>query len=95
MAVVTILNEDRTLTNLEEITASLAGHGIDYERWTPAHPVADDAPAEEAEALEDLVMDAATARLTAAELQEEISILQDLEQRAFRVRQKVPTRSFE
>ncbi len=46
----------------------------------------DDAPAEEAEVIEDLVMDAATAALTAAELQEEITILQDLEQQAFRVR---------
>jgi 1,2-dihydroxy-3-keto-5-methylthiopentene dioxygenase len=44
MAVVTILNEDKTLTNAEEITATLTGHGIDYERWTPAHSVADDAP---------------------------------------------------
>ena len=47
MAVVTILNEDKRLTNAEEITATLASHGIDYERWLPAHPVADDAPAEE------------------------------------------------
>ena len=46
MAVVTILNEDRTLTNAEEITASLASHGIDYERWTPSHPISDDAPPE-------------------------------------------------
>jgi len=47
MARVTILNEDRTLTSAEEITAGLAGHGIDYERWVPSHPVADNAPAEE------------------------------------------------
>ncbi|HEX5835653.1 MAG TPA: hypothetical protein VFY34_17455, partial [Pyrinomonadaceae bacterium] len=30
-----------------EITSLLASHGIDYERWNPAHPIADDAPAEE------------------------------------------------
>jgi 1,2-dihydroxy-3-keto-5-methylthiopentene dioxygenase len=47
MAVVTILNEDKTLTGTEEITSALASHGIDYERWTPAHPIADNAPAEE------------------------------------------------
>jgi len=42
-----MLNEDRTLTTDEEITAGLAEHGIDYERWTPSHPIADNAPAEE------------------------------------------------
>ena len=47
MALVTILNEDKTLKTVEEITAGLASFGIDYERWTPSHPVADDAPAEE------------------------------------------------
>ena len=46
MAVVTILNEDKRLTDPEEITASLASHGIDYERWIPSHPIADDAPPE-------------------------------------------------
>jgi 1,2-dihydroxy-3-keto-5-methylthiopentene dioxygenase len=46
MALLTILNEDKTLTSVAEITASLATHGIDYERWTPSHPVSDDAPAE-------------------------------------------------
>jgi 1,2-dihydroxy-3-keto-5-methylthiopentene dioxygenase len=43
MAVVTIVNEDQKLTDPEEITANLASHGIDYERWTPSHPVSDDA----------------------------------------------------
>ena len=38
--------QDVTLTNAAEITAFLGGHGIDYERWTPAHPVDADAPAE-------------------------------------------------
>jgi len=47
MARVTILNEDRTLTADQEITAELAAHGIDYERWTSSHPIADNAPAED------------------------------------------------
>ena len=47
MAVVTILNEDKTLTSTDEITSTLASHGIKYERWTPAHPVSDNAPPEE------------------------------------------------
>jgi len=47
MARVTILNEDKTLTTDEEISAGLATHGIDYERWTPSHPVAVSAAAEE------------------------------------------------
>jgi 1,2-dihydroxy-3-keto-5-methylthiopentene dioxygenase len=47
MAVVTICDENKTLTTIEEITTGLAACGIDYERWTPSHPVADDAPAEE------------------------------------------------
>ena len=47
MALVTIINEDKTLRGAEEIAACLAPYGIDYERWEPAHPVGDDAPAEE------------------------------------------------
>ena len=47
MARVTILNEDKTLTADPEIATELAGHGIDYERWTPSHPIADNAPAED------------------------------------------------
>jgi 1,2-dihydroxy-3-keto-5-methylthiopentene dioxygenase len=47
MAVVTIVNEDKRITNADEIAATLAAHGIDYERWTPAHPVPDNAAAEE------------------------------------------------
>ena len=47
MALVTIIDEDRTLRTPKEITSGLAKHGIDYERWQPAHAVADDAPAEE------------------------------------------------
>jgi 1,2-dihydroxy-3-keto-5-methylthiopentene dioxygenase len=47
MAVVTIVNEDKTLNNEAEIASALAAHGIDYERWTPSHPIAADAPPEE------------------------------------------------
>ena len=47
MALVTIVDEDRTLRTLEEITVGLAAHGIDYERWQPSHAVSDDAPAEQ------------------------------------------------
>ena len=38
--------EQVTLRDRAEVTAFLAGHGIEYERWTPAHPVAPDAPAD-------------------------------------------------
>jgi 1,2-dihydroxy-3-keto-5-methylthiopentene dioxygenase len=47
MAVLTILNEKKTLNDAEEIASALARHGIEYERWTPAHPVADNAAPEE------------------------------------------------
>ena len=47
MALVTILDEDKTITEREAIAAYLNLHGIDYEQWTPAHPVAADAPPEE------------------------------------------------
>src|SRR5262245_39566977 len=51
MALVTIFrngrNEGDTLRTAAEITSGLAEYGIDYERWQPAHPVADDAPPDE------------------------------------------------
>ena len=47
MALVTILDEDKTITEREEIAAYLNRNDIDYEHWTPAHPVAPDAPPEE------------------------------------------------
>ena len=47
MAIVTIADENRTVQDEQEITSLLASHGIDYERWRPEHPVADDAPQEE------------------------------------------------
>ena len=43
MAIVTIADENRTLHDEQEITSLLASHGIDYERWTPSHPISDDA----------------------------------------------------
>jgi 1,2-dihydroxy-3-keto-5-methylthiopentene dioxygenase len=47
MAVVTIPDQERTITDLEQIKAFLAGIGIDYERWEAGASVAADAPAEE------------------------------------------------
>jgi 1,2-dihydroxy-3-keto-5-methylthiopentene dioxygenase len=47
MALVTIRDEGKRLTNRNEIAAYLTGCGIDYEQWIPAHPVAADASAEE------------------------------------------------
>jgi 1,2-dihydroxy-3-keto-5-methylthiopentene dioxygenase len=47
MALVTILDEDKTITDREAIAAYLNGCGIDYEQWTPAHRVAVDASAEQ------------------------------------------------
>lgn len=47
MALVTIPDEKRTLTDSEAIKEYLARCGIDYEQWAPAHPVAIDASAEE------------------------------------------------
>jgi 1,2-dihydroxy-3-keto-5-methylthiopentene dioxygenase len=39
MAIVRIPDEDRTLTDAGEVTAYLAGIGIDYENWEPAQPL--------------------------------------------------------
>jgi len=47
MATVTIAGENKTFQIQDEITALLASHGIDYQRWQPEYEVADDAPAEE------------------------------------------------
>jgi 1,2-dihydroxy-3-keto-5-methylthiopentene dioxygenase len=46
MAIVTIPDENQTLTDPTAITSHLAGIGIDYERWEPSHPIAPDAPPE-------------------------------------------------
>lgn len=47
MAVVTIPDEQRTLRDEEAIRLHLASIGIGYERWEPAHAVAEDASADE------------------------------------------------
>jgi 1,2-dihydroxy-3-keto-5-methylthiopentene dioxygenase len=47
MALVTILDENKTITDRAAIAAYLSRNGIDYEHWTAAHPVAPDAPPEE------------------------------------------------
>jgi superfamily II DNA or RNA helicase len=51
----------------------------------------DDAPAAETEAIEELIIDAATAALTAVELKEEIAILHNLERMAYRLRFETQT----
>ena len=47
MALVTIPDEAQTITGDEAVAAYLSACGIDYERWTPAHPVAADASEQE------------------------------------------------
>jgi 1,2-dihydroxy-3-keto-5-methylthiopentene dioxygenase len=47
MATLKIPDAGRTLTDREEVRRHLAAAGIEYERWEPAHPVADDAPADQ------------------------------------------------
>ena len=47
MALVKIPAENVTIRDREPVTAFLSQHGIDYERWTPEHPVSADAPAED------------------------------------------------
>ena len=46
MALMRICDDDRTLTDEQEIATYLAACGIDYERWQPEHVVAEDTPAE-------------------------------------------------
>ena len=55
----------------------------------------DDAPAEEVEAIEELIIDSATAALTIAELKAEIETLKRLETMAYRVRQSGADRKWE
>jgi 1,2-dihydroxy-3-keto-5-methylthiopentene dioxygenase len=47
MALVRILDENRTLSEPAAVTQYLAGIGIHYERWQPSHPVEADASPEE------------------------------------------------
>ena len=44
MAVVRIPAENTVLRERDRVTAFLAAHQIEYERWTPEHPIAADAP---------------------------------------------------
>lgn len=46
MAIIKIPGENTTLNDNETVTAFLAARGIDYERWTPDHPIDPDAPAD-------------------------------------------------
>lgn len=47
MATGRIPDENRTLSDPDEVTKYLASVGIDYERWNPSHRVGPDAPPEE------------------------------------------------
>jgi 1,2-dihydroxy-3-keto-5-methylthiopentene dioxygenase len=47
MALLRIPEQDRTITEPDELTHFLAGQGIDYERWSPEPPVSSSAPADE------------------------------------------------
>jgi 1,2-dihydroxy-3-keto-5-methylthiopentene dioxygenase len=47
MAILRVPDENRTLSELDEVTSYLGEVGIDYERWEPSHDVAADAPAED------------------------------------------------
>jgi len=46
MATLHIPDEKRTLSERDAVAGYLGAVGIDYERWEPSHPVADDASAE-------------------------------------------------
>jgi len=43
MALIKLPAENTTLTEFEAVRSFLATHGIDYEKWTPEHPVDADA----------------------------------------------------
>ena len=47
MALVSIPDENLTLTGSKAVTEYLAACGIDYEEWIPDRPIAADAPADE------------------------------------------------
>ncbi len=47
MAIVRIPDENRTLTDPDEVTSYLANLRIDYERWESSRPIEPNAPAEE------------------------------------------------
>src|SRR5262245_14110604 len=47
MAIVKIIDENRTVTDRQAVAEYLTPRGVRYEYWTPAHPVEADSPAEE------------------------------------------------
>jgi cupin superfamily acireductone dioxygenase involved in methionine salvage len=47
MAIVKIIDENRTVTDRQPVAEYLMTCGVRYECWTPAHPVEADSPAEE------------------------------------------------
>jgi 1,2-dihydroxy-3-keto-5-methylthiopentene dioxygenase len=47
MAIVNLPDEHRTIRDETSVREHLASVGVGYERWQPAHEVADDAPADE------------------------------------------------
>ena len=47
MALVRVPAERKVIEGVEAVTAFLAAEGIEHERWTPEHPVAATAPAQE------------------------------------------------
>jgi cupin superfamily acireductone dioxygenase involved in methionine salvage len=47
MAIVKIIDENRTVTDRQPVAEYLMACGVRYECWTPAHPVEADSPAEE------------------------------------------------
>ena len=46
MAIVSIPDADKRIDGFQEVKQFLAGIGIDYERWEPARPIPENAPAE-------------------------------------------------
>ena len=47
MAVVTLIQENKTFTDDSAIRQCLQAYGIDYERWKPSHELPADASADE------------------------------------------------
>lgn len=47
MAVISVPRQNRRVEGFEAVAAFLASHGIDHERWTPAHPLPPSASADE------------------------------------------------
>jgi 1,2-dihydroxy-3-keto-5-methylthiopentene dioxygenase len=62
MAVIKVPADDVTVTEQKAVAEYLAARGIDFERWTPAHEVPDDAPADAVLAAYSREVDALKAR---------------------------------